>query len=111
VTGLVEKPSPENAPSNLAIIGRYVLRPEVFDVLEKTEPGKGGEIQLTDALQHLAASGEAGGVYGVVFRGRRYDTGDKIDYIKAIVQLACERDDLGSDLRPWLREFVNGMAE
>ncbi|BDZ44779.1 UTP--glucose-1-phosphate uridylyltransferase GalU [Naasia aerilata] len=106
ITGLVEKPSAENAPSNYAIIGRYVLRPEVFDVLEKTEPGKGGEIQLTDALQHLAATGEAGGVYGVVFRGRRYDTGDKIDYIKAIVQLASERDDLGSDLRPWLRDFV-----
>jgi UTP--glucose-1-phosphate uridylyltransferase len=106
VTGLVEKPSAETAPSNYAIIGRYVLRPEVFDVLETTEPGKGGEIQLTDALQHLAATGEAGGVYGVVFRGRRYDTGDKIDYIKAIVQLASERDDLGSDLRPWLRDFV-----
>jgi UTP--glucose-1-phosphate uridylyltransferase len=110
VTGLVEKPSAENAPSNYAIIGRYVLRPEVFDVLETTEPGKGGEIQLTDALQHLAATGEAGGVYGVVFRGRRYDTGDKIDYIKAIVQLASERDDLGSDLRPWLRDFVATLS-
>jgi UTP--glucose-1-phosphate uridylyltransferase len=111
ITGLVEKPAAESAPSNLAIIGRYVLRPEVFDVLEKTEPGKGGEIQLTDALQTLAKDDTAGGVYGVVFRGRRYDTGDKIDYIKAIVQLACEREDLGSDLRPWLREFVASVAD
>jgi UTP--glucose-1-phosphate uridylyltransferase len=111
VTGLVEKPSKETAPSNLAIIGRYVLRPEVFSVLEKTEPGKGGEIQLTDALQRMAGAPEwTGGVYGVVFRGRRYDTGDKIDYIKAIVQLACERPDLGPDLRPWLQDYVASLA-
>jgi UTP--glucose-1-phosphate uridylyltransferase len=111
VTGLVEKPSKEHAPSNLAIIGRYVLRPEVFSVLEKTEPGKGGEIQLTDALQRMAGAPEwTGGVYGVVFRGRRYDTGDKIDYIKAIVQLACERDDLGPALRPWLQDYVGSLA-
>ena len=89
ITGLVEKPDRESAPSNYAVIGRYVLRPEVFDVLEKTEPGKGGEIQLTDALQGLASAPDwTGGVYGVVFRGRRYDTGDRLDYIKAIVQLA-----------------------
>ncbi|WP_210479531.1 UTP--glucose-1-phosphate uridylyltransferase GalU [Naasia sp. SYSU D00948] len=111
ITGLVEKPSPESAPSNYAVIGRYVLRPEVFDVLENTAPGKGGEIQLTDALQHLAASETDGGVYGVVFRGRRYDTGDKIDYIKAIVQLACERGDLGEELRPWLRDFVATVGD
>jgi UTP--glucose-1-phosphate uridylyltransferase len=111
ITGLVEKPSKETAPSNLAIIGRYVLRPEVFSVLQHTDPGKGGEIQLTDALQKMAGAPEwTGGVYGVVFRGRRYDTGDKIDYIKAILQLACEREDLGPELRPWLRQFVSGMA-
>ena len=111
MTGLVEKPSKETAPSNYAIIGRYVLRPEIFDVLEKTEPGKGGEIQLTDALQKLAGAPEwTGGVYGVIFRGRRYDTGDKIDYIKAIVQLASEREDLGPELRPWLQEFVRTLA-
>ncbi|HEY0373935.1 MAG TPA: UTP--glucose-1-phosphate uridylyltransferase GalU [Amnibacterium sp.] len=111
VTGLVEKPSKESAPSNLAIIGRYVLRPEVFSVLENTEPGKGGEIQLTDALQKMAAAPEwTGGVYGVIFRGRRYDTGDKIDYIKAIIQLACERDDLGPTLRPWLQDYVGTLA-
>jgi UTP--glucose-1-phosphate uridylyltransferase len=107
VTGLVEKPAPEDAPSNLAIIGRYVLTPEVFDILDKTAPGKGGEIQLTDALQELAADESiAGGVYGVIFRGRRYDTGDRLDYIKAIVQLASDREDLGVELKPWLKEFA-----
>lgn len=110
VTGLVEKPAPEDAPSNLAIIGRYVLTPEVFDILEETEPGKGNEIQLTDALQVLAADESiAGGVYGVVFRGRRYDTGDRLDYIKAIVQLASDREDLGTDLKPWLKEFAANL--
>ncbi|HEY0258631.1 MAG TPA: UTP--glucose-1-phosphate uridylyltransferase GalU [Lacisediminihabitans sp.] len=110
VTGLVEKPTRENAPSNYAIIGRYVLQPEVFDILEHTPPGKGGEIQLTDALQTLAANENiAGGVYGVVFRGRRYDTGDRLDYIKAIVQLAVDREDLGPDLRPWLKDFVGNL--
>ncbi|MCU1413810.1 MAG: galU [Microbacteriaceae bacterium] len=110
ITGLVEKPSTEEAPSNYAIIGRYVLRPEIFDILEHTPPGKGGEIQLTDALQTLAANPDiAGGVYGVVFRGRRYDTGDRLDYIKAIVQLAVDRDDLGPDLRPWLKTFAEGL--
>jgi UTP--glucose-1-phosphate uridylyltransferase len=109
ITGLVEKPSAETALSNYAIIGRYVLQPEVFDVLEDTKPGKGGEIQLTDALQTMASNGAGAGVYGVVFRGRRYDTGDRLDYIKAIVQLACGREDLGPELRPWLKSFVSGM--
>ncbi len=112
VTGLVEKPSPEEAPSNYAIIGRYVLRPEIFEILETTPPGKGGEIQLTDALQNLATGPAwAGGVHGVVFRGRRYDTGDRLDYIKAIVQLAVERDDLGPELRPWLRDFAASLSD
>jgi UTP--glucose-1-phosphate uridylyltransferase len=109
ITGLVEKPAQGTAPSNLAIIGRYVLQPEVFDVLERTDPGKGGEIQLTDALLELAEKDIAGGVYGVVFRGRRYDTGDRVDYIKAIVQLAVERDDLGPELRPWLKTFAESL--
>ena len=110
ITGLVEKPSREKAPSNYAIIGRYVLQPEIFDILEHTPAGKGGEIQLTDALQTLAANPSiAGGVYGVVFRGRRYDTGDRLDYIKAIVQLAVDRDDLGPDLRPWLKDFAKNL--
>ena len=110
VTGLVEKPARESAPSNYAVIGRYVLKPEVFDVLERTEPGKGGEIQLTDALMTMAADvAGTGGVYGVVFRGRRYDTGDKLEYIKAVVQLAADRDDLGPDLRSWLAEYAVGL--
>lgn len=103
VTGLVEKPKAEEAPSNLAVIGRYVLTPDVFEILARTAPGKGGEIQLTDALQELATQGR---VRGVVFRGRRYDTGDRLDYIKAIVQLAADRDDLGPELRPWLKDFA-----
>ncbi|WP_345713899.1 sugar phosphate nucleotidyltransferase, partial [Kineococcus glutinatus] len=112
VTGLVEKPKREEAPSNLAIIGRYLLDPAVFPVLHETPPGKGGEIQLTDALQTLAVSGApGGGVHGVVFRGRRYDTGDKLDYIKAVVRLASEREDIGPDLRAWLAEFVASGGE
>ena len=112
ITGLVEKPAQGTAQSNLAIIGRYVLRPEVFDVLENTPPGKNGEIQLTDALQALATGPEwTGGVFGVVFRGRRYDTGDRLDYLKAIVQLASGRDDLGPEFRPWLRDFAGTLSE
>ena len=110
VTGLIEKPTTGSTASNLAIIGRYVLRPEVFGILEHTPPGMGGEIQLTDALQEMARTPEqTGGVYGVIFRGRRYDTGDRLDYIKAIVQLAVEREDLGPDLRPWLKNFVTTL--
>ncbi|SEE63812.1 UTP--glucose-1-phosphate uridylyltransferase [Arthrobacter alpinus] len=107
VNHLVEKPSIEEAPSNLAVIGRYVLHPAVFEVLENTPPGRGNEIQLTDALQTLATmEGEGGGVYGVVFHGRRYDTGDKLSYLKAVVTLACENEELGEDLREWLGEFT-----
>ena len=110
VTGLVEKPAPGTAPSNYAVIGRYVLKPEVFAVLEHTQPGKGGEIQLTDALMEMAGDVEGtGGVYGVVFRGRRYDTGDKLDYIKAVIQLAADRDDLGPELKPWLIRYAAGL--
>ncbi|GAC1511625.1 MAG: hypothetical protein NVS1B16_02570 [Pseudarthrobacter sp.] len=112
VRGLVEKPKPADAPSNLSIIGRYVLHPEVFEVLERTGPGRGGEIQLTDALQELAAGdGEGYGVYGVVFRGRRYDTGDKLSYLKACVQLAIDSEDLGPGLREWLPGFAAGLAK
>ncbi len=108
VSDLVEKPDPADAPSNLAIIGRYVLDPAVFEVLRRTEPGRGGEIQLTDALQALAADPDLGGpVHGVVFKGRRYDTGDRGDYLRAIVRLACEREDLGPEFRTWLRSFVS----
>mgnify|MGYP001547372607 CR=1 FL=1 len=109
VKELVEKPQPGNAPSNLAIIGRYILQPEIFDALEKTAPGSGGEIQLTDALNTVAHSDAGGGVLGVVFSGRRYDTGDRLDYLKAIVQVASNRDDLGPDFRSWLAEFSRSV--
>jgi UTP--glucose-1-phosphate uridylyltransferase len=107
VTGLVEKPPADEAPSSLAIIGRYVLSPTVFEVLRETKPGRGGEIQLTDALATLVELGEP--VHGVVFSGRRYDTGDRLDYLKAVVRLAVERDDLGPPLRSWLKEFVGEL--
>ena len=107
ITGLVEKPAADEAPSNYAVIGRYVLSPKVFEVLENTAPGRGNEIQLTDALQTLAqGDGEGEGVYGVVFSGRRFDTGDKLSYLKANVILAAERPEFGDDLRAWLKEFV-----
>ncbi len=102
IVDLVEKPSPDDAPSNLAVLGRYVLEPAIYDILETTEPGKGNEIQLTDALRRMAHENIAGGVYGFIFRGRRYDTGDKLDYIKAIVRLALQREDLGPMLEQWL---------
>ncbi|MFL6182751.1 MAG: UTP--glucose-1-phosphate uridylyltransferase GalU [Actinomycetes bacterium] len=109
VTALVEKPSVEEAPSNLAVIGRYVLSPAVFEVLRKTPPGRSDEIQLTDALQTLAtmSADQGGGVHGVVFRGRRYDTGDRGDYLRAIVKLASERPDIGPELVEWLGQFVD----
>jgi UTP--glucose-1-phosphate uridylyltransferase len=107
VTGLVEKPPPGTAPSNYAVIGRYVLDPAVFDVLETTEPGRGGEIQLTDALQELTDPGvPGGGMHAVVFSGRRYDTGDKFGYLKAVIELALARSDLGPQLREWLRSQI-----
>jgi UTP--glucose-1-phosphate uridylyltransferase len=107
VRGTIEKPPVEQAPSNLAVIGRYVLAPEIFDVLRETPPGRGGEIQLTDAINTLCGREDRGGpVHGVVFRGRRYDTGDKADYLRAIVQLAADRADLGPGFREWLGEFA-----
>ncbi|MFL4480043.1 UTP--glucose-1-phosphate uridylyltransferase GalU [Paeniglutamicibacter sp. ORCA_105] len=110
VNGLVEKPSVEDAPSNLAVIGRYVIHPRVFSVLEETAPGRGGEIQLTDALETLAVSdGEGSGVHAVVFRGRRYDTGDKLSYIQAVISLAAERKDIGPGLVPWLKDFAAAL--
>jgi UTP--glucose-1-phosphate uridylyltransferase len=107
VNSLVEKPAADVAPSNLAVIGRYVLHPSVFGVLENTPPGRSNEIQLTDALQTLASGeSEGSGVYGVIFKGRRYDTGDKLSYLKAVITLASERVEFGEDLRTWLKTFV-----
>jgi UTP--glucose-1-phosphate uridylyltransferase len=105
VTDLVEKPAPGTAPGNLAVIGRYVLDPAVFDTLEATAPGRGGEIQLTDALRTQAATDDHP-VHGVVFSGRRHDTGDRASYLRTVVELACRRPDLGPDFRKWLVEFV-----
>lgn len=102
ITNLVEKPAPERAPSKLAIIGRYVLTPGIFDALEKTPLGAGGELQLTDGLCHLLNEEK---IYSYVFEGKRHDTGDKLGFLKATVEFALKRDDLGNDLRDWLREL------
>ncbi|HET9382786.1 MAG TPA: UTP--glucose-1-phosphate uridylyltransferase [Streptomyces sp.] len=111
VTDLVEKPSQAEAPSGYAVLGRYVLDPGLFGVLRRTRPGRGGEIQLTDALREVCGGdGAAGPVHGVVFSGRRYDTGDPGDYLQAVVRLAWEREDLGPGFRSWLGEFVTANS-
>jgi UTP--glucose-1-phosphate uridylyltransferase len=102
LTSLVEKPEPETAPSNLAIIGRYVLTPKIFDKLEQTTRGAGGEIQLTDAIQELM---EEQAVYGYLFEGTRYDAGTTMGWLKASVELALQRPDLASEFRGYLREL------
>jgi UTP--glucose-1-phosphate uridylyltransferase len=110
VTDLVEKPVPGDAPSRWIIIGRYVCDPAVFDVLRHTAPGRGGEIQLTDALRELATSpGPGGPVHGVLFRGRRFDTGNKLDYLRTLVQFAAERGDLADEFVPWLRKYLDSL--
>jgi UTP--glucose-1-phosphate uridylyltransferase len=108
VTDLVEKPAPEEAPSRWAVIGRYICDPEVFAVLRETSPGRGGEIQLTDALRELAhrKPDDGGPVHGVLFRGRRFDTGNKVDYLRTVVEFAAAREDVGPEFLPWLRRFV-----
>lgn len=111
ITGLVEKPRPEEAPSNLAVIGRYVLRPEIFGVIDELEPGRGGEYQLTDALNTLARGEGEAPVYGVVFRGRRYDTGDRAEWIKANLLLGVEHAEIGDELRDWVIEFADRLRD
>jgi UTP--glucose-1-phosphate uridylyltransferase len=101
VENVVEKPAQEEAPSNLAIMGRYVFGPEIFDVLAETKPGRGGEIQLTDAIKTL---GEHEPVYGWTFRDGRFDVGNKLDYLEATVELALEREDIGPAFRRFLVE-------
>ena len=103
ITDMVEKPKPEEAPSTLAIIGRYVLPGEIFEELRRTDPGHGGEIQITDAMRSLCRAGVP--THGVVFRGRRYDTGDPLQYATAVVQLAARHPEIGPDFRAWLREY------
>ena len=115
VTDLVEKPSVGEAPSNWIVIGRYVCHPSIFNVLRETPPGRGGEIQLTDALRTLALSDgpddDRGGVHGVLFTGRRYDTGNKLDYLRTQVQFACERDDIAPEFVPWLRSYLDSLPD
>ena len=114
ITDLVEKPETSEAPSNWIVIGRYVCDPAIFSVLRETPPGRGGEIQLTDALRTLAvadrdACADGGGVHGVLFRGRRFDTGNKQDFLRTTVEFACARPDLAEDFVPWLREYVRTL--
>ncbi len=103
VKSIVEKPSADEAPSTVAAIGRYVFTPEIFGAIRQTEPGKGGEIQLTDAI-NLLAQDQA--VYAYRFDRGRFDVGNPLDYLKATVELAVKRDDVGADFTEWLREFV-----
>ena len=100
---MIEKPSVEEAPSRTAVLGRYIITPDVFEVLARTEPGKGGEIQLTDAIQTMA-SREA--VYAYCFEGKRYDVGDKLGFLKATVEYALRRPDLGEPFRQYLKDLM-----
>jgi UTP--glucose-1-phosphate uridylyltransferase len=102
--GIVEKPSAEEAPSNLAVMGRYVFTPDIFDALAKVSPGVGGEIQLTDAIALLLADHD---VYGWVFSHGRFDIGNKQVYLRATVELAIEREDLGPEFRAFLIDLVD----
>jgi UTP--glucose-1-phosphate uridylyltransferase len=107
VKDMIEKPSIEEAPSNFAALGRYVITPDVFDVLEQTKPGKGGEIQLTDALRVMAHKGN---VYAYNFKGKRYDIGNKLGYLKATVEFALRRKDLGDDFKQYLLELAKSFS-
>ena len=98
----MEKPKPQDAPSNLAIIGRYVLTPGIFETLSRTPLGTGGELQLTDGLKLLLAKEK---IYGYVLEGKRHDTGDKLGFLKATVEFALKRPDLGEEFRAWLKEL------
>jgi UTP--glucose-1-phosphate uridylyltransferase len=103
VLDIVEKPKPEDAPSTYAVMGRYIFTPEIFDVLERVEPGAGNEIQLTDAMGLLLRDQT---IYGYVFEAGRYDVGDKLDYLRATVELAIDREDLGPQFRTFLADLV-----
>jgi UTP--glucose-1-phosphate uridylyltransferase len=103
VVSIIEKPEPEEAPSNLAAIGRYILTPEIFDSLREIQPGRGGEIQLTDAINLLA---QEQAVYAFVFEERRFDVGNKLDYLKATLELAVDREDVGEGLRAFIADLV-----
>jgi UTP--glucose-1-phosphate uridylyltransferase len=102
IRNMVEKPKPADAPSNLAIIGRYILTPEIFHCVESIEPGSGGEIQLTDALKYMLRNRP---IYGLKFEGTRYDAGDKLGFLKATVEFALNRHDLGQPFREYLKSL------
>jgi len=102
ISHLVEKPRQEDAPSNLAVIGRYILTPRVFEKLEQIPLGAGGELQLTDGLKELLKDEK---IYGFTFQGKRHDTGDKLGFLKATIEFALKRQDLGGDLRAWLKDL------
>jgi len=101
--GMVEKPTPEEAPSQLAVLGRYIVKPEIFEILENTPPGKGGEIQFTDALNTLA---HRDNVYACNFKGQRYDLGDKMGFLKATVEFALRHDDLRDQFADYLKSIA-----
>ncbi len=103
VRDMIEKPTQEEAPSRMAVLGRYIIKPGIFDILASTKPGKGGEIQLTDALKVLAQQDE---VYAYNFRGQRYDVGNKLGFLKATVEFALRRPDLGAPFRAYLKDMV-----
>ncbi|MBC9784505.1 UTP--glucose-1-phosphate uridylyltransferase GalU [Heliobacterium chlorum] len=105
LNSIVEKPDPERAPSDLAVMGRYVIEPDVFDILENQAPGKGGEIQLTDALYGLHSQLKRG-LYAYIFEGTRYDVGDRLGYLKATVDFALRRDDLAEEFLTYLKEVL-----
>lgn len=107
VEDMVEKPKIEEAPSRLAALGRYVITPDVFEILEHTKPGKGGEIQLTDALRVMAHNGN---VYAYNFKGKRYDTGNKLGFLKATVEYALRRNDLGPAFKEYLSNVVKNLS-
>jgi UTP--glucose-1-phosphate uridylyltransferase len=106
VFDMVEKPSLEEAPSRMAVLGRYIIRPEIFEILGNTTPGKGGEIQLTDALKVLAQRDE---VYAYDFEGQRYDLGDKLGFLQATVEFALRRADLGTPFRDYLKALAKTL--
>jgi len=104
----VEKPKPEEAPSDLGIVARYLFTPEIFEALEQTQPGVGGEIQITDAIANLARKGR---VYGCIFQGERFDAGDKLGYVQATIHYALKHPELGEGFKNWLKEFVKTLEQ
>lgn len=106
IEDMIEKPDPSSAPSNLAIIGRYILKPMIFDILSKTPPGVGGEIQLTDAIKGLLGEEK---VYGYIFEGKRYDAGDKFGFLKATIELSLKREDIGDKVKFYIKSLAEKL--